>query len=267
MNPYEAKLEARRDRLLERAAKHRHISEASFQRVHRIADNIPFGQPILVGHHSERHHRADIARIDSGMRKGIDEGKYADELQHRADTLGTHGVSSDDPEAVVKLKEQLDEAEKVQAVMKAANYIIRGAPKNELTAPKLTSLGVLGINEARARTLFTPDFCGRIGFADYALTNNGANIRRLKTRIEELSKHDDREAKETEYKGFKVVENPDVNRVQIVFPGKPSAEVRGVCKRNGFHWSPSEGAWQRHLNNGGVWAAKNVAEALGKVQP
>jgi hypothetical protein len=27
--------------------------------VHRIADNIPFGQPILIGHHSERHARKD----------------------------------------------------------------------------------------------------------------------------------------------------------------------------------------------------------------
>jgi hypothetical protein len=33
--------------------------------VHRIADNIPFGQPILVGHHSERHARKDAERIEN----------------------------------------------------------------------------------------------------------------------------------------------------------------------------------------------------------
>jgi phospholipid N-methyltransferase len=36
-----------------------------------IADNIPLGQPILVGHHSERHARKDAERIENGMRKTV----------------------------------------------------------------------------------------------------------------------------------------------------------------------------------------------------
>lgn len=36
-----------------------------------IADNIPLGQPILVGHHSERHARRDAERIQNGMRKAV----------------------------------------------------------------------------------------------------------------------------------------------------------------------------------------------------
>lgn len=36
-----------------------------------IADNIPLGQPILVGHHSERHARKDAERIENGMRKAV----------------------------------------------------------------------------------------------------------------------------------------------------------------------------------------------------
>ena len=39
--------------------------------VSSIADNIPFGQPILVGHHSERHARKDAQRIENGMRKAV----------------------------------------------------------------------------------------------------------------------------------------------------------------------------------------------------
>jgi hypothetical protein len=39
--------------------------------VDRIADGIPLGQPILVGHHSERHARKDAERIESGMRKAV----------------------------------------------------------------------------------------------------------------------------------------------------------------------------------------------------
>lgn len=39
--------------------------------VKSIADNIPFGQPILVGHHSERRARKDAERIETGMRKAV----------------------------------------------------------------------------------------------------------------------------------------------------------------------------------------------------
>jgi len=36
-----------------------------------IADNIPLGQPILVGHHSERRARKDAERIENGMRRAV----------------------------------------------------------------------------------------------------------------------------------------------------------------------------------------------------
>jgi phospholipid N-methyltransferase len=37
--------------------------------VRSITEHIPFGQPILIGHHSERHARKDAERIASGTRK------------------------------------------------------------------------------------------------------------------------------------------------------------------------------------------------------
>jgi hypothetical protein len=37
--------------------------------VRGITEHIPFGQPILIGHHSERHARKDAERIENGMRK------------------------------------------------------------------------------------------------------------------------------------------------------------------------------------------------------
>lgn len=39
--------------------------------VHAIADGIPLGQPILVGHHSERHARRDAEKIENGMRRAV----------------------------------------------------------------------------------------------------------------------------------------------------------------------------------------------------
>ena len=46
-------------------------AESARQSVAPIADNIPLGQPILVGHHSERHARRDAERIENGMRKAV----------------------------------------------------------------------------------------------------------------------------------------------------------------------------------------------------
>jgi hypothetical protein len=64
-------------------------SESAYQRAHQMADAIPFGQPILTGHHSEGRHRRDLARIHSLQGKSIDEGKKADHYAHRADNAAT----------------------------------------------------------------------------------------------------------------------------------------------------------------------------------
>ena len=44
-----------------------------------------------------------------------------------------------------------------------------------------------------------------------------------------------------------VIENVELMRLQLVFDGKPSDEIRGTLKKNGFRWSPKQGAWQRQL--------------------
>lgn len=52
--------------------------------VARIADGIPFGQPILVGHHSERHARKHAAQIESGMRRAVSMWETAEYWTRRA---------------------------------------------------------------------------------------------------------------------------------------------------------------------------------------
>ena len=159
-------------------------------------------------------------------------------MKARAEAVGTGGISSDDPEAVVKLKEELEKAEKVHQTRKAANLIVRRNPKNQPTPEKLAELEELGLKGSLGTKLFEKDFCGRIGFPDYALTNNGANIRRIKGRIEELSKAAADVYKEQEFfEGkLKVVENPDINRIQLVFDDKPGEKIREICGRCGAEY-------------------------------
>jgi phospholipid N-methyltransferase len=46
-------------------------AEQARKSVSAIADGIPLGQPILVGHHSERHARRDAEKIENGMRRAV----------------------------------------------------------------------------------------------------------------------------------------------------------------------------------------------------
>jgi hypothetical protein len=46
-------------------------AERAHAAVAQVADAIPLGQPILVGHHSERRARKDAERIENGMRKAV----------------------------------------------------------------------------------------------------------------------------------------------------------------------------------------------------
>lgn len=54
----------------ERAARR---ADAAHGKADATSSLIPFGQPILVGHHSERRHRRDLDKINSNMRKAIEE--------------------------------------------------------------------------------------------------------------------------------------------------------------------------------------------------
>lgn len=55
-----------------------------------ITEGIPFGQPILVGHHSQRHAERDAKRIESGMRRAVDAFETAEYWKRRAAAAISH---------------------------------------------------------------------------------------------------------------------------------------------------------------------------------
>lgn len=59
-------------------------AERAREAVASVADGIPFGQPILVGHHSEKHARRDAKRIENGMRKAVQMWETSQYWQSRA---------------------------------------------------------------------------------------------------------------------------------------------------------------------------------------
>ena len=78
----------------------------------------------------------------------------------------------------------------------------------------------------------------------FQLSNRNAEISRLKKRIEQLRRVDGMEHVEIPFAGGVLMTNEEINRVQIIFDDKPDETLRAQLKANGFHWAPSERAWQ-----------------------
>ena len=166
-------------------------------------------------------------------------------------------VSSDQENALELLQEKLDQAIESQETMKAANKIVKS--KKLSKEEKLKKLvEIKGISEKSAKELFEPDYGGRIGFPSYSLTNNNANIRRLKARIEELSIKKSQETKEFKFDGGEIVDNVEDNRLQIFFDEKPDKELRSKLKKRGFKWAPSKKAWQRMRSIDANYAVQDI---------
>jgi len=267
---YEEKQAARKERLLERAEKAEQRAADADRQARARADHIPMGQPILVGHHSERRHRRDLERIQRGHEKAHEERTKAEELRRRAEAVGRGGISSDDPSAVAKLEAKLSKLEERRERMKGLNAAWRKAGKPapdaaEAWEPVREATGIAAEDLQRVRLEMA-----RFGalrdtpYPAYSLRNLGAEIRRVRSRIDELRDASAAESREEDHGAFTLVEDTEANRVRLVFEDKPSEDVRALLKRSGFRWSRYEGAWQRQLNAAGRAAAQAVVRQLAQ---
>lgn len=175
---------------------------------------------------------------------------------------GREIIKSDDERAIEKFEEKLQDMRELQEQMKAANRALRLKD----TEAGNDALREMGYSEEDIKKLREPDFCGRIGYPDYALQNNNANIHRVEGRIKDLRAVKEKGSSEQEYRTFKVVENTEAMRYQIVFDGKPVPEIRDLLKGHGFKWAPSQGAWQRQITANGRYALKEVVEKLKEME-
>jgi hypothetical protein len=87
------------------------------------------------------------------------------------------------------------------------------------------------------------------GHESWELSNNLANIKRMEARIEEIQRTKAQETQEILVGKIKIVDNTEIMRFQIFFPGKPVSQVRDKLKRHGYRWTPSQGCWQAYRNH------------------
>lgn len=244
----------------QQAAKNKDEASRLFKKSDDMASVIPPGQPILIGHHSEKGDRRYREKVRNTFAKGMEHSDKAEYYADKAESIeNNNAIFSDDPEALDKLKKKAAFLKDLQAFMKNANRLIKKQDKEGfLKLPYGT--------EALWQELNNPPHWREKGFPSYRLANNNANIRRIEQRIAGLERLATRTTKEITGAGVRLVENAEAGRVQFIFDDKPSEEVRKVLKQNGFRWCPSEQAWQRHLNNAGIYAAKSVMQQLTATQ-
>jgi len=188
---YRERRERRAERLRGWAEKRAQKSAAALRAAQNAVDGIPFGQPILVGHHSEKRHRAALDRHDARMRAGIEHQNKAHEMNARAaeiDRQAARAIYSDDVNACEQLRERIAgleaDRERVKAVNKAVRKhglqrLLEEQPPFELTTDEkrefLKLMQLCPYHHVESR-----------GFPSYHLQNLGGNITRQRARLIQL---------------------------------------------------------------------------------
>lgn len=268
---YEAKVTGRIERLRARAAARADEATALDASARRMADVIPLGQPILVGHHSEGRDRRYRERIRRTWDRAMERRHEAERLERRAAAAEDNGaISSDNPDAPELLRAQVAELEREQERDKRINAIVRsyrralakphdvGALRSAHVA-RLAELGIKPDGRLARDLLDEPDFAGRFGIPDYVSRNRGANIRRIRERIAYLERQRATEHERTTETIGDVELDEEDNRVRLRFPGKPSRIVIDALRGAGFRWAPSVGRWQRHASPSAWHSARSIA--------
>ncbi|UOE52257.1 DUF3560 domain-containing protein [Mucilaginibacter sp. P25] len=238
------------------AKKNTQEAESLYTTASEMASVIPMGQPILIGHHSEKRDRNYRNRISNKFQQAnikLDKAAY---YQDKAKTIENNdAIFSDDPKALEKLNAKLNELKKAQEFMKSSNKCLRKGDKECFL--KLEAASEYLWDELNKTS---PGY-GK-GFAHFSLSNNNANIRRIQQRIDQLKKLEVKTAIDETINDIRIFENKEANHLQIIFPGKPDEITRKKLKSAGFRWSPREGAWQRHISRSAYLDAQIIVKNI-----
>lgn len=223
---YEERKQDRIDRLNYAAGKASVQASAQYKRSHDLVEGIPLGQPNIAGRPALPNLRAkSIGAFERGVEASDKAGYYAG----RAEAAESNtAISSDDPNAIVKLREKLAGLEAQRETTKASNKERKKAGKEQNPS--------------------------------WMLSNLGATIRNTKERIAQLEELENMPAEIIRFEGGEIISDADSNRVQIIFDERQDEAMTDKLKRYGFHWAPSEGAWQRLRNPNALYAAKRACK-------
>jgi hypothetical protein len=258
---YELKKEKRIAGYKKKAEKLLQESSVALEQSNYMASRMQ-GEPIKIGHHSEKRHRKDVDKMHGLMDKFVDLKQKAKHYEHKAVAAeNNQAISSDDPAAIKKLRKQLAANEALRDKMKRINADYRKA-KGDID--KMTTIDETEKKAFKIKMSRMESYMKDQPYQGYEITNMTQSIKRLKDRIELLEKQANDETQEIKFDGGSIVDSIEYNRLQIFFDSKPGSEMRTQLKSNGFRWAPSMGAWQRHRSNMAMYQAKKIVGIKGE---
>jgi hypothetical protein len=128
---------ARADRLRDWADGRDAKARAAAQRAESAVAGIEPGQPILLGHHSQRRHERDVQRAHAAMGRLAEHTEKARGMRQRAQNIqaaADRAVYADDPDVAERLRARLAANEKRRDGMKECNAAFRRAHRDRLAA-------------------------------------------------------------------------------------------------------------------------------------
>lgn len=249
------RLERKLARREEWAQSARNQAAASFKKSDDILSGIPMGQPILIDHYSARGHINAIRKAGAAMDKSVEATQRAEEHERKAEGLARQletTIFSDDADALEKLEAKISNLEKLQEQMKQANKIMRNAKTTD--EQKADELKKMGLSDKCVEELLKPPMFSyqQRGFPGYALTNNNANIRRLKERVEDIKQRQAQQAEAEESPNGITVTDEEwqggkTGYCFVKFAEKPDYSIIKDLKAAGFCWR--QGRWAGKREN------------------
>lgn len=235
-----ARAELRREWAEKRAAAH----DAEHRKARAAVEGIPFGQPVLVGHHSEARHRRALERCDNAIGRAV---AHAD-MQHKHESAArgieqqlSRSIFSDDENAADECERKAAEIDAGAAVSVKVNAAWRkhGPRGKSPDAEALrAALVALGLTEAQiAADVRTMGLCPWLK-APHFSGNARANARRYRERAKAIRAQAAKIAEaEAAPGGVLVTFSPDGEQARVTFPDYPGRETVRALKAAGFWWS------------------------------
>lgn len=166
------------------------------------------------------------------------------------------GISTDDPDALVKLAAKLQGLENKLADMKRANEYVRKGD--------IASLRKFGYSEEGIEALFNKDDDTEDGYTKSDFSKIHASIRRTKQRIVTLNELAGHKTKKEITARYTYVECMETSRVIFSFASKPQTWVRELMLRHGFRYTKETNTWQRMLTKNALFSANFLRKELDK---
>jgi hypothetical protein len=262
LSRFEEKRAARIERYKNYSANAEGRSIEAMERADKMSSIIPMGQPILVGHHSEKADRRYREKIWNTRRRSLEEDKKAKYWERRAEAAeNSKAIHSDDPEALNKLSETVEDCEKYSEEMKRINahYRKTGNCLADGADPDLVLKAMKNLETWKYY---------KQPFPSFILSSIRARIATAKKRAEAIKRAETVEG--FEINGITAQINE--GQIQVVFPWKPAEATREKLKTYpiSLKWSRFSSAWVRKYTGQGSWyfeeLKKVCTEAVAEIE-